>query len=64
MYMQQIPGTYNMQTLNMILREAQYTYFIIITILQHGFRIGYPYETQLIPTIQDLMQYRDTKHSS
>ncbi len=31
----------------------------IHTILQHGFRIGFPCETKLIATLQDLMQYRD-----
>ncbi len=31
----------------------------ILTILQHGIRIGYSCEPQLIAILQDLMQYRD-----
>ncbi len=33
----------------------------ILTILQHGFIIGYLCETQLIATLQDLMQFRNKK---
>ncbi len=33
----------------------------ILAILQHGFRIGYSCETQLIATLQNLMHYRDLK---
>ncbi len=34
----------------------------ILTLLQHWFRIGYLCETQLILTLQDVMQYRDNKN--
>ncbi len=38
------------------LLEKQY---ILFTILQHGFRVGFSGDTQLIAPLQDLMRYGD-----